>query len=79
MPDGKFLSIIMYGNNFMDMQVGCTLLPETDEIVLVSLRPDMLITDQSADRSALVLRGRSSRSWAWLPLRASCTRPTTQG
>ncbi|CDF77526.1 unnamed protein product [Chondrus crispus] len=45
----------------MDMQVGCTLLPKTDEIVSVSLRSEILITNQSADKPKLVLRGHSKQ------------------
>lgn len=60
-PAGKCLNTITYGTNVMDMQVGCTILPKTSEIISVSLRPEILITDSSADKPTSVFRGHSKQ------------------
>lgn len=60
-PDGKCLSTVTYGTNVMDMQVGCTISPKSGELVSVSLRPEVLVTDEGADKPKLVLRGHSKQ------------------
>lgn len=60
-PQGKCLSTVTYGSNVMDMQVGCAILPKTSELVSVSLRPEILLTDEGADKPKSVLRGHSKQ------------------
>lgn len=59
--DGTCLSTISYGNNVMDMQVGCTISRKGGEIVSASLRSEILVTDMDADKPKLTLRGHSKQ------------------
>lgn len=57
--DGVCLHTVTYGTNLMDMQVGCVISPKGGEVISVSLRPEILITNQDADKPKSILRGHS--------------------
>eukprot|EP00178_Gracilaria_changii_P019105 TRINITY_DN55578_c0_g1_i1.p1 TRINITY_DN55578_c0_g1~~TRINITY_DN55578_c0_g1_i1.p1 ORF type:complete len:607 (-),score=98.60 TRINITY_DN55578_c0_g1_i1:1903-3723(-) len=56
-PDGKCLRTIAYGNDVMDMQVGCTYSKKGGETVSVSLRPQLNIVEAGQDSVTRIFRG----------------------
>lgn len=60
-PDGKCLRTVTFGNEVMDMQVGCTYSKKGGETVSISLRPQLNIVDASQDTVSKIFRGHSKQ------------------
>jgi len=58
---GSVLKKTTFGNNVMDMQVGCAILPKSGRLVSISLSGDITVRDPDADEADMVFRGHSKQ------------------
>ncbi|CAN8063558.1 unnamed protein product [Agarophyton chilense] len=56
-PDGKCLRTIAYGNDVMDMQVGCAYSNKAGETISISLRPQINVVAAGQDSVSKTFRG----------------------
>lgn len=60
-PSGECLWTKVYGKDVKDMQVGCTVMKKTGEVVSASLKSEILVCDGDGGDTKTVLRGHSKQ------------------